>query len=241
MMISRVILLFELFVILSAEQSIARTAHISLPAPHRTWKSPGRAVYYVDSLHGNDTNDGLSEARPWRSLNHINAGEFAAGDRILLCAGSKWRGFLCPGGSGAPGQPIVIDQYGHGSKPRINAEESSLATVFLSNSEYIEVRNLDVANSGPLIQPNLRGVQVSEKDFGTAHDIVLKDLYIHDVNGSNDKSDGGSGIDCACGGNKIKSRFDGLLIEDCHLVHTDRNGITMGGNWQRDRWYEGDA
>ena len=79
-----VMLRFVLFVILSAAQIVAGTVTISLPAPHRTWKSPGRAVYYVDSLHGNDTNDGLSEARPWRSLNHINAGEFAAGDRILL-------------------------------------------------------------------------------------------------------------------------------------------------------------
>jgi hypothetical protein len=237
MMISRVILWFVFFVILAAAQSIAGIANISLPAPHRTWKSPGHTDYYVDSLHGNDTNDGLSEARPWRSLNQINAGEFAAGDRILLCAGSKWRGFLSPGGSGAPGRPIVIGQYGHGSKPRINAEESSLATVFLYNTEYIEVRNVDVANSGPLIQPKLKGVQVSEDDFGTAHDIVLKDLCIHDVNGSDDKSSGGSGIDCACGGNKVKSSFDGLLVENCHLVHTDRNGITMDGNWQRNRWY----
>ena len=81
----------------------------------------------------------------------------------------------------------MIDQYGRGSKPRINAEGSSLATVFLSNSEYIEVRNLDVANEGSVSQPKLNGVQVSENDFGTAHDIVLKDLYVHDVNGSNDK------------------------------------------------------
>ena len=85
-------------------------------------------------------------------------GEFAAGDKILLRAGSRWRGFLSPRGSGAAGQPIVIDQYGRGSKPRINAEGSSLATVFLSNCEYIEVRNLDVANTASVSQPKLEGV-----------------------------------------------------------------------------------
>ena len=211
---------------------------ISLPAPHRTWKSPGHTYYYVDSRHGDDTNDGLSEGQPWRSLNRINAGEFAAGDKILLRAGSGWRGFLSPGGSGAAGRPIVIDQYGRGPKPRINAEGSSLATVFLSNCEYIEVRNLDVANAASVSQPKLEGVQVSEYDFGTAHNIALKDLYIHDVNGSNDKqTGGGNGIYCDCGGSKVKSRFDKLLIEHCHLVHTDRNGITTAGNWQRDHWY----
>jgi len=210
---------------------------ISLPAPQRTWKSSGHTHYYVDCRHGDDTNDGLSEARPWRSLNRVNAGEFAAGDKILLRAGSRWRAVLSPGGSGAAGQPIVIDQYGRGSNPRINAQASSLATVFLSDSEYIEVRNLDVANAGSVSQSKLNGVQVSENDFGTAHDIVLRDLYIHDVNGSNDKQVGGSGISCECGGNKVKNRYDRLLIEHCHLVHTDRNGITLSGNWQRDYWY----
>ena len=64
---------------------------------------------------------------------------------------------------------------------------------------------------------------MSEYDFGTAHNIVLEDLYVHDVNGSNDKqTGGGSGICCDCGGSKVKSRFDRLLIEYCHLVHTDR-------------------
>jgi hypothetical protein len=132
---------------------------ISLPAPQRTWKSPGHTYYYVDSRRGDDANDGLSEVQPWRSLNRINAGEFAAGDKILLRAGSRWRGFLSPGGSGAAGQPIVIDQYGRGSKPRINGEGSSLATVFLSNCEYIEVRNLDVANAASVPHPKLEGVK----------------------------------------------------------------------------------
>ena len=133
---------------------IQHLLEISLPAPQRTWKSPGHTYYYVDSWRGDDANDGLSEARPLRSLNRINAGEFAAGDKILLRAGSRWRGFLSPGGSGAAGQPIVIDQYGRGPKPRINAEGSSLATVFLSNCEYIEVRNLDVANTDPRLTRN---------------------------------------------------------------------------------------
>ena len=67
---------------------------ISLPALQRTWKSSGQTCYYVDSRHGDDRNDGLSEARPWRSLNRVNAGEFARGDKILLRAGSRWRGLI---------------------------------------------------------------------------------------------------------------------------------------------------
>ena len=40
----------------------------SLPAPARTWKSPGGTAYYVDSARGNDTDTGRSAAHPWRSL-----------------------------------------------------------------------------------------------------------------------------------------------------------------------------
>ena len=129
----------------------------------------------------------------------------------------------------------MIDQYGHGSKPRINARASSQATVLLSNCEYIEVRNLDIANAGSRSQSKLNGVQVSENDFGTAHDIVLKDLYIHDVNGSNVRELVVAAAFCAsAAASKVKSRFDRLLVEHCHLVHTDRNGITLDGNSQRD-------
>jgi Right handed beta helix region len=129
------------------------------------------------------------------------------------------------------------DQYGRGSKPRINARGSWRATVFLSNIEYLEVRYLDVANTGSGFQSKLNGVQIHENDFGTAHDIVLRDLYVHDVNGSNDKQFGGSGLSCECRGNRIKSRFDRLLVKHCHLVHTDRNGISLYGNSGRDHWY----
>jgi hypothetical protein len=36
---------------------------------------------------------------------------------------------------------------------------------------------------------------------------------------------------------RFRENFDGLLIEHCHLVHVDRNAITMPGNLQRNRWY----
>jgi hypothetical protein len=40
------------------------------------------------------------------------------------------------------------------------------------------------------------------------------------------------------GGSVVRSRFDGLLIEGCHLERTDRNGI-VGWNehWTRGDWY----
>ena len=210
---------------------------VSFPAPARTWKSPGHKTYYADSLAGNDASDGSSAAKAWKSLDRINAGEFAAGDRILLKAGSAWRGFLAPGGSGRAGAPIVLTSYGRGARPKIDGEGQTLAALYLFNAEQWDISGLDIANTGKVRQPNLAGVQVRLEDFGTAHHVHLKRLEIHDVTGSLIKSEGGgAGISCTNGG-KIKSRFDDLLIEGCHLVRTDRNGISMGGYWSRGDWF----
>ena len=212
--------------------------NIALPDPKRTWKSSGRTTYYIDSMHGDDAANGLSARHAWKSLDRVNSGEFAAGDRILLRAGSVWTGFLAPGGSGTAEMPVRIGIYDHGSKPRIDAAGKCLATLFLNNVEYLEINDLDIANTCAVRQPNLAGVRVTLQNFGVGHHLYLRRLNVHDVNGSLVKSEGGgNGIYCECGGERVKSRFDDLRIEDCTLRHTDRNGITMNGYWSRADWF----
>jgi hypothetical protein len=211
---------------------------IHLPSPVRTWVSPGNTTYYVSSVSGSDTHDGLSAAHPWESLSKVNSGTFAAGDKILLQSGSRWTGFLAPAGSGSPDAPILIDRYGAGPKPAIDAQSKWLATLYEHNESYITVRNLNIANQGTIPEPTLSGVAVNETDFGTASGIVLDSLDIHDVTGSDVKDDGGgAGINLSCTTSKTLTHFDGLTVENCHLTHTDRNGITMEGPWERTYWY----
>ena len=116
--------------------------------------------------------------------------------------------------------------YGDGNKPRIDGEGAVLETVLLENVEYYEVSNLEITNLGPTRVAGRKGVSVSARSpaLAIAHHIHLKNLYVHDVNGSNVKADGGgTGISIYCNGSD--SRYDDVLIEDCHLVRTDRNGI----------------
>ena len=207
------------------------------PAPARTWKSPGNTAYYVDAISGNDANDGKSAVHAWRTLERVNSGEFAPNDRILLKSGGHWTGFLAPGGSGTAGKPVRITSYGSGPKPSVDAGGKWLATVSLHNGEYWDVGGLDIANRAPARVPHLAGVQVQEDNFGVAHDIRLHDLDIHDVMGSNVKSEGGgNGISCGSGGDKVRTRYDGLTIENCHLARTDRNGITLSAYYPRPEW-----
>lgn len=64
--------------------------HRSLSVHDQNDHEPLGTAYYVDSIHGNDTNDGKSPARPWKTLSKPNQITFHPGDEILLRAGSTW-------------------------------------------------------------------------------------------------------------------------------------------------------
>jgi hypothetical protein len=185
-------------------------------------------TYYVDRVSGDDSHDGLSAERAWRSLERVNAQVFQPGDKILFKAGTRYSGQLKPQGSGrmvaGTANPIVMDRYGVGPAPRIDGEGKVLDTLLLRNVEYWEVNNLEITNLGPKRRPWQTGVRVVADGCGTLHQITLRHLYVHDVNGDLRKSREGCGIFFESrGGNQ--ARFDGLLIENCRVVRTDRNGI----------------
>jgi len=180
--------------------------------------------FYVDSTDGNDNYSGTSPEQAWKSLTPINNTTFIPGDKILFKAGTTYTGQLEPQGSGEPNEPIIIDMYGDGNKPRIDGEGTVLDTLLLENVEYWELNNLEITNLGPTRENWRTGVRVLANSCGTLHHIHLKNLYVHDVNGSLDKNTEGCGIYFESKG-ATPSRFDDLLIEDCHVVRTDRNGI----------------
>lgn len=200
------------------------------------------AEFYVDSQTGSDDASGRTPETAWKSLAAVNDHVFEAGDRVLFKAGSRYQGQLKPQGSGSlfdgKPKPIVIDRYGDGPRPRIDGQGVMLATVHLFNVEYWEIHNLEITNTGEDRKPKRRGVLVEIEDFGTAHHIHLRDLFIHDVNGSLvKKRGGGSAIKWQNSGRKERSRFDGLLIEGCHLARCERNGINASGYTRRSDWY----
>ena len=186
------------------------------------------ATYYVDSAKGSDQNAGTSAEQAWKSLDKVNRTIFSPGDQILFKAGSRWTGQLKPQGSGKAGSPIVIDQFGSGEKPRIDAEGAHVEAVLLTNVEYWEVNNLEITNTGKEVLSGRTGVLVSLDNFGIAHGIKLRNLFVHDVNGDNRvRQRGGFGIHWSAKG---ESHFDGLLVEGCHLLRTDCNGIWGDGS-----------
>ena len=128
--------------------------------------SPGNTTYYVDSTRGDDQHDGTTPENAWKTLDRANGVLFAAGDKILLKAGSRFSGQLAPWGSGKEGASIIIDRYGEGEKPRIDAGGRFHEALLLENQEYWEVNNLELTNQGRVQRGYRYGVRVAAWDFG---------------------------------------------------------------------------
>jgi parallel beta-helix repeat protein len=76
--------------------------------------------YYI-SLSGNDSNNGLSPAAPWKTITKLNSA-FATikpGDRILFNRGDTFYGTITINKPGSSLTPIIIGAYGTGQNPII--------------------------------------------------------------------------------------------------------------------------
>lgn len=182
-------------------------------------------TYYVSSQTGLDTNTGTSEQAAWKSLEKVNSGHFVPGDHILLQAGSHWQSALTIPSSGSSTAPIIVDRYGDGPLPRIDAGDVAENALTIVNVEYVQVRNLELTNHGKSAAVR-RGVLIAADNIGTLHRTVVSDLYIHDVNGSSDKKDKDyGGIVFRTTGKSVPSRFASLRIERNIIWRVDRTGI----------------
>jgi hypothetical protein len=166
------------------------TIAAAVPNTFSQVKSPGNTVYYLDGEKGDDSSPGTAEDKPWKSLARLNSVVLTAGDKVLFKAGSAYAGCLKLQGSGKEGAPIIVDKYGEGPSPRINAKGKSPESLLLHNVEYYEVQNLELTNLGKQRAHGRAGVRLRVDNFGTAHHIHLKKLYVHDVHGDLNTGDG---------------------------------------------------
>jgi hypothetical protein len=154
-------------------------------------------TYYVDYSNGQDSNDGTTPETAWKTLSKVNATQFAPGNQILFKSGEIWFGQLWPKGSGVEGSSIIINSYGTGEKPKIDAEGLISSAVKLDNQEFWEINNLAVTNwrtttttvqltTSSIFEVTgyLAGIRVTASGReGAYKHIVIRNCYIHDING----------------------------------------------------------
>lgn len=172
-----------------------------------------------------------SVVHPWNTLAQANAFTLTPGDELLVARGSTCTGTLDPQGSGTPGHRVVIGAYGKGPLPRIVGDSAD--AVVLTNFSYAVVRDLNISNPGT--SPGLRRGLHLVAQGTTVTDLLVHNLFIHNVAGNLAKDTGGSGgIQVDALGSSPTGRFDGLVIARNHIVDVARSGIfiagTQGGN-----------
>ncbi len=176
---------------------VARGTTPATPAtvPVSPGRAPDNTTYYVSNLSGSNCDDagpGTSQAAPWCTFTPVSATTFGPGDRLLLAHGATWDQELDLKGAGAPGNPVVLDAYGVGPRPRILRDGHNGTTAplqraaLLTDPSYWSVNDLEVGNA-----------EVGfEAFFDTLnHDTLsFNNIYVHDVHGIHEANGtGGSG------------------------------------------------
>lgn len=165
---------------------------------------------------------------------------FQPGDEILFKRGEKFIGMFKATGEGTAEAPIIIDTYGEGDRPFINAQGKKEAGLLLINISYWEVNGLEItspyknkngyiredgnATGDILPEVKLFGILVrldgEEKEY---KHIYINDCYIHDVNDIVGKKDLG-GIHVRMYGLK-RSWVDDLRITNNRINRVGGVGI----------------
>ena len=133
---------------------------------------PVRATSYNVDCSAKATGSGTVDD-PWNSLTSANAFAFQPGDKLLLKRGTTCSGSLAPQGSGEKGASIIIDTYGSGVRPIIDAGMNEEG-IRLVNQQYWEIGNLEVVGG------DVFGIFVlADSNQTTLHHLYFRNLDLH--------------------------------------------------------------
>ena len=92
-----------------------------IAVPMITGLSEG-ATYYLDPS-GSDSNNGLSQSAPWKTISKVSSKTFSPGDNILFKRGGVWKDGITMylNGVGTINNPIIMSAYEVGDKPVISS------------------------------------------------------------------------------------------------------------------------
>jgi hypothetical protein len=121
-------------------------------------------TYYIDQTNGKDSNNGISESTPWKTIAKVNSSQFQPGDFIKFKCGEVWRERLNIPSSGDRSSAITFTSYGTGNKPEIKGSEAI--------SSWIQdgtIWDATVATEPKVVWFNgLAGIKVASRDACTS-------------------------------------------------------------------------
>ena len=184
--------------------------------------------YYVDSVLGNDSNDGLSRQTALATVEKINMVELCGGDEILFKSGCSFSGTLRPKRRKDSGF-ICIGSYGVGDKPLLIGTDE--ATILLEDISFIKIEDIALTN------PNgLYGVLIINESGGEMQSLHVKKCEIFNVYGGHEEFRIYTGGIVATSGKTSPGWFRDLLIEDNHIHDVCRTGVILHTYWSNRPW-----
>lgn len=168
--------------------------------------------------------------------------DFAPGTLILFASGKSFNGQFAPSGSGTLENPIKVTAYDPESgdifwddidnKPIINGHGEVNSSFYLYNVQFWEVNNLELTNTNGTDedQGDLRGIYIVAENAGIMENVVVRNCYIHDVNGKVAGKKRG-GIHVHVIGENVKTKFHNLLIENNVVKNVGGVGIGNTSSW----------
>ncbi len=165
--------------------------------------------YYIDSISGDDENDGLSPEGAWKTIPRLNAEAFSAGDSILFKRGCSFSGGFQTKGSGTKEKPITVSAYGEGSDPVIGPDDSAPLFIISGVNNWV-VENLEFTS------PNGIGMMIYALNKTDIDNITVRNCYFHDIHVNGDASSAASlYLDTDVSGAKLSNiHLDSLRIEN---------------------------
>ena len=110
------------------------TRSLAIIALYSTLNASAASYYF--STSGNDANDGLSPATPFKTLTKIASLTPAPGDALLLKAGDTFDTIATFYSAGTSNAPIVMDRYDVGANPIIAGDNPNAAWSAITNGVY---------------------------------------------------------------------------------------------------------
>ncbi len=230
-------------VILGCAVAIAVTAYPPLSPGN---KLPRRA-YYVDAMHGSDTNAGTSPQSAWRSIARVNQAMFDAGDTLSFAGGQIYPGTLriTAHSSGARDNPVTVTSSGP-SRATLNGAAGD--GIVLDGCSHIVVQNLHIIGCGRKQGSEGFGIRLLRTHDVEVKHVTVSGFRLAGVATSGDENsrlvhiyahdNGAAGI-MADGGYEGMPRSRNLYIGYCvaennpgdpkNLTNHSGNGIVVGG------------
>ena len=123
-------------------------------------------IYYV-SNDGDDSNNGLSPAAPFKTLNKINSLNLQRGDAVLFRRGDLWRGHI------VVRDGTIFSAYGSGPKPKLYASPYDAAVT----GEWTETSTPNVWRYSNTVEKDAGTLVFNNGDAGCAYKVLVKRDY----------------------------------------------------------------